>query len=58
MDERFDPEKTVDMQWLNLEGRNRWLVDNETGERVLIDTQTGKIVGRWKRSEVCPLCGK
>lgn len=48
-DKKFDPEKTVSL---------RWLVDNETGERVLVDTEAGKIIGRWSKNKNCPLCGK
>jgi len=47
--EKFDPEKTVDLVWTK---------DSETGERVLMDRQTNREVGRWKRGEKCSLCGK
>jgi hypothetical protein len=49
MDKRFDPEKTVNLVWC-------W--DSETGERVLMDRRTNKEVGRWRKGELCPTCGK
>ena len=58
MVEKFDPEKTVNLRWLNFVGRYRWLLDNESGERVLVDVEEGKEIGRWRKTEGCPLCGK
>lgn len=58
LDEKFDPEKTVNLRWLNMKGRYRWLIDNETGAKVLVDTEEGKEIGRWIKSIGCPLCGK
>ncbi len=49
MAEKFNPEETVNLQWC---------IDNETGEKVLVDKVTNTIVGRWTKNESCPLCGK
>lgn len=49
VDERFDPEETVNLQWC---------IDNETGEKVLVDKINNKIVGKWSKNKICPLCGR
>jgi hypothetical protein len=50
--EGFDPDKTLE------EGQLQWVINNETGERVLVDNINNKIIGRWKTEKICPLCGK
>lgn len=52
VDTEFDSDKTLD------EGRLQWCIDNETGERVLIDKYANKIIGVHKKDQLCPLCGK
>lgn len=49
MGKEFDPNKTINLQWYT---------DSETGERVLVDEVSKKIIGRWTQQKICPLCGK
>lgn len=44
---KFDPEERVDLIWCR---------DSETGERVLMDRNTHKEIGRWKTKGTCPYC--
>ncbi len=49
MGKKFDPEKTVNLQWYT---------DSETSERILVDEEKRLILGRFKQQETCPLCGR
>lgn len=49
MVDKFDPEKTVDLVWVR---------DSETGDRVLVDRLTNRVVGVWRNEKKCPLCGQ
>lgn len=36
----------------------RWLTDSQTGESVLVDINTCREVGRWRKEGTCPTCGQ